>query len=311
MKTSVATFGAFSLLGIDGGLRAIAEAGFDAIDLGLDALFPQKDTMDGEYEAYLLDEQRIRETVDAVKAGLEKYRLTVGQAHAPSAYVARKPRETEIMRRCVDRCFAICEELDCRHLVIHPICDGSARYPSLTKEEEIRENTAYFSSVIPQLKRHNVICCLENAYTLDWGTKKAYAGACSDMAEACRYIDALNALAGEKCFAFCLDTGHMLLLGTDPCFAIQTLGDRLEILHVHDNDGYLDDHTASFLGVCNWGRFVKGLRAIGYKGNINMEASSFVQLFPKELAPAALKLLAAEADYFRTKVSEAKGCAPN
>ena len=301
MKTSVSTFGAFTL-GMDEGLRAIAEAGFDAIDLGLDSVFVQKDTIDEAYEAYLLDEKRIRETVDAVKEGLKKYGLAIGQAHAPNAYVPRKPRETEIMRKCVEKCFAICEELDCRHLVIHPICDGSARYPSLTKEDEIKENMAYFSSLIPLLKKHNVICCLENAYSLDWGTKKAYACACSDMAEANRYIDDLNALAGEKRFAFCLDTGHALMIGVDIYNAIKMLGDRLEILHVHDNDGYLDEHTAAFLGVCNWGRFIKGLREFGYRGNINMETSSFVQYFPKELVPAALKLLASEADYFRTKV---------
>ena len=301
MKISVSTFGAFTL-GIDEGLRAIAEAGFDAIDLGLDSVFAQKDTIDEAYEAYLLDEKRIRETINAVKEGLKKYGLTIGQAHAPNAYVPRKPKETEIMRKCVEKCFAICEELDCRHLVIHPICDGSARYPSLTKEDEIRENMAYFSSIIPLLKKHNVVCCLENAYSLDWGTKKAYACACSDMAEANRYIDDLNALAGEKRFAFCLDTGHALMIGTDIYNAIKMLGDRLEILHVHDNDGYLDEHTAAFLGVCNWGRFIKSLREFGYKGNINMETSSFVQLFPKELVPAALKLLASEADYFRTKV---------
>jgi sugar phosphate isomerase/epimerase len=303
MKISVSTFGAFTL-GIDEGLCAIAEAGFDAIDLGLDSVFAQKDTIDEAYEAYLLDEKRIRETINAVKEGLKKYGLTIGQAHAPNAYVPRKPKETEIMRKCVEKCFAICEELDCRHLVIHPICDGSARYPSLTKEDEIRENMAYFSSIIPLLKKHNIICCLENAYSLDWGTKKAYACACSDMAEANRYIDDLNALAGEKRFAFCLDTGHALMIGTDIYNAIKILGDRLEILHVHDNDGYLDEHTATFLGICNWGRSIKGLREFGYKGNINMETSSFVQLFPKELVPAALKLLAAEADYFRTKVQE-------
>ncbi len=302
MKTSVSTFAAFSLLGIDGGLRAIAEAGFDAIDLGLDALFPQKDTIDAEYEADLLDEKRIRDMIDTLKEGLKKYGLSVGQAHAPSAYVAKKPKETEIMRKCVEKCFAICKELDCRHLVIHPICDGSARYPSLTKEDEYRENIAYFSSIIPLLKKYNVTCCLENAYCLDWGTKKAYVCACSDAAEASRYIDELNDIAGEKCFAFCLDIGHLLILGFDPYNAITALGDRLEILHIHDNDGYTDNHTAAFLGVCNWGRFIKGLRAIDYKGNINMETSSFVQLFPAELAPAALRLLAAEADYFRKQI---------
>lgn len=302
MKTSVSTFGAFTLLGIDGALKAISEAGFDAIDLGLDSLFPQKDTIDEAYAAYLLDETRIRETIDPLKEGLKKYGLSVGQAHAPNAYVARRPHETEIMRKCIEKSFEICRELDCRHLVIHPLCDGSARYPSLSKEEEYSENIAYFSSIIPLLKKHQIICCLENAYCLDWGTKKAYFSACSDMNEANHYIDILNEKAGEKCFAFCLDIGHLLLLGIDPMNAIQTLGDRLEILHIHDNDGYLDDHTQPFLGVCNWGRFIKGLRLAGYKGNINMETSNFVQIFPKELAPAALKMLGATANYFRTKL---------
>ncbi len=302
MKLSTSTFGAFEALGIDGGMRAIKEAGFEAIDLGLDALFPQKDTMDEAYLAYLTDENRIRDYMDSIKAAIKTYGLTVDQIHAPTAYVARKPQETEIMRRCVNITIALCEELKCRHIVVHPIFDGSARYPSLSKEEEYKENIAYFSSIIPLLKKHRVVCCIENAYCLDWGTKKAYTSACADMKEATHYIDTLNQIAGEKCFGFCLDVGHLLILGIDPCNALETIGERLEILHVHDNNGYLDDHTEPFLGVCNWNRFLKGLKAIHYRGNMNLETSSFVQLFPKELAPAALQLLCATANHFRENV---------
>lgn len=302
MKLSTSTFGAFNALGIDGGMRAIKESGFDAVDLGLDALFPQKDNMDEAYVNYLLDEARIKEYVDTVKNAMKSYSLTIGQIHAPNAYVPKKPGDTEIMRRCVDISIALCKEFDCRHIVIHPIFDASTRYPSLTKKDEYRENIAYFSSLIPLLKKNHVICCIENAYCIDWGTKKAYMGACADTTEANNYIDTLNEMAGEKCFGFCLDVGHLLILSIDPCYAIEAIGDRLEVLHIHDNDGYLDDHTQPFLGVCNWDRFIKGLKAIGYRGNINLEASCFVQLFPKELAPAALGLLAATAKYFKDKL---------
>ena len=304
MKLSVSTAAAFDLLGIDHAIRAIKEAGFEAIDLGLDSLFPTKDTMDEEYFSYLMDEQRIRDVIELIKAATQKYGISIDQIHAPTAYVAKKPRHTEFMRKTVSKCIELCQELDCRYIVIHPICDGSARYPSLNKEDEYRENLSYFSSIIPLLKKHRVICCIENAYCLDWGTKKAYHSACSDMNEAICYIDKLNAIAEEKCFGFCMDIGHLLILGVDPYNAMITIGDRLEVLHIHDNDGYLDDHTAPFLGICNWSRFIKGLRAIHYKGNINMETSSFVQLFPKELAPDALKLLGATANYFREKCSE-------
>ena len=82
MKTSVSTFGAFSLLGIDEGLKAIADAGFDAIDLGLDSLFPPKDTIDEAYAAYLLDEKRIRDMIDTLKEGLKKYGISVPNVSA-------------------------------------------------------------------------------------------------------------------------------------------------------------------------------------------------------------------------------------
>lgn len=50
----------------------------------------------------------------------------------------------------------------------------------------------------------------------DWITKKIYSAICSDIPEACVYIDKLNEIAGEKLFGFCLDTGHLNLLGLDP-----------------------------------------------------------------------------------------------
>ncbi len=303
MNISVANGGAFDTLGMDGGLRAIRDAGFDGIDLGLDdPLFPRKDTMDDAYGAWLLDEARIRAFIDPLQEGLNRYGLTVEQVHAPTAFIARKPLETDIMRRCVCKCIALCAELGCSNLVVHPIYDASARYPSMTLAQEQAEHMAFFSSIIPLLKQHRVTCCIENAFRLDWGTKKIYAGAFSDMNEACQSIDALNALAGEKCFGVCLDTGHLILTGGDPCFAMEALGDRLTALHIHDNDGFNDDHTLPFMGVVNWSRFVKGLRAIGYRGNINIEASSFVKRFPPEMAPDALRMLAATANYFRNKI---------
>ena len=132
--------------------------------------------------------------------------------------------------------------------------------------------------------------------------KKIYTASCSDMNETCRYIDELNAIAGEKRFGFCLDVGHLLLLGIDPCNAIEALGDRLVTLHVHDNNGIDDGHTLPYLGVCNWKRFVKGLRESGYQGNLNYETESFNKIFPKELIPAALKMLGATASYLRDNI---------
>lgn len=303
MKTSIMTTGAVDLLGIDEGFAAIKAAGFEAVDFNLDIFFVQKDNMDDEYFAQMMDEARVSDYIGSIKAASEKYGVAIGQCHAPfPSYIPRKPKDTEIMRAFIRKSIELCAEVGCSHIVIHPCADGSARYPSITKAEEHQINMDYYTSLIPLLKQYNVVCCLENMWCWDWGTKKAYISSCSDMNEACRYIDELNAIAGEKRFAFCLDIGHLLMLGIDPCNALTALGYRVEALHIHDNDGWGDDHTAPYLGVCNWDRFIKGLRSIGYQGNISFETAPINRAYPKELIPAVLKLLGATAEYFRVRV---------
>jgi sugar phosphate isomerase/epimerase len=103
-----------------------------------------------------------------------------------------------------------------------------------------------------------------------------------------------------------LDIGHLLLLGQDPCYWIEKLGDRLETLHVHDNDGVSDEHILPYLGCANWERFVLGLRKIGYNRNFSFEVSNFNRKFPKELVPAALKMTAEIGRYFIGRLNAEK-----
>ncbi len=303
MKIGVLTAGTLDVLGINKGFEAIKNAGFEVVDFNLDTYFAHKHTFDEE----LLEKHRNNEAFKAymqeVREAAKKHGITFGQFHAPfPSYNARKHENTAIMREAIKKSIIACGECGCKHIVVHPSCDGNMREPSLTKEMEYAENIAFYSSLIPLLKEYKVTCCLENMWAQDSKSKKAYICSCSDAAEVCQYIDELNEIAEEKCFAFCLDIGHLIMLGLDPCYFMEAIGNRLETLHIHDNDGFGDDHTAPYLGVTNWDRVIKGLRSIGYQGNISFETASFNRLFPKELVPDALKLLGATANYFRARV---------
>lgn len=303
MKIGVGSLGVIDVLGIEEGFAALNYAGFESMDFYLGHYLVCKDEMDENYYDVLCDEKHMMAHYSQVKAAAEKYGIVFGQCHAPApTYVPRKPRETEIAQKIIRKSIEMCAYLGCEHLIIHPICDGSARFPTLTKEQEMEANIAYFSSLIPDLKKYHVTCCIENAYALDWGTKQSYMGGFSDMNEAVWYIDTLNEMAGEKCFAFCLDIGHAVMLGIDPYFAFEKLGHRLEALHIHDNDGVHDDHIAPYLGVVNWKRFIKGLRDNGYKGDISFETVNSCMAYPKELVPDVLKLISATGRYFRNQV---------
>jgi sugar phosphate isomerase/epimerase len=197
--------------------------------------------------------------------------------------------------------YSICSACGCDTIVIHPCLSWDAAAP-LSPEEEWEINIDFYSSFIPTLKKCGVKCCLENMFIPD-KKGKPFESVCSSISTACRYVDTLNEIAGEKLFGFCLDTGHLLIVCRDVYAAITELGDRLIALHVHDNDGVHDDHNAPFVGgIQNWTRFIDGLRTIGYKGNMDMEASNAVCRFPEALMPTALRLLADTANYFRDEV---------
>ncbi len=302
MKISVQTHTVTDVIGIDAGFAAIRAAGFDAVDLDL-ALSYNWDDLQKGIKSHNFDDDKIYPYADEMKAAAEKYGIEFGQAHAPAPlYVARSAESSKNVQNDVRKCVEVCGYVGCPRLVVHPIYDGSTRFPSLTKEQEYKMNMEFYSSLIPLLKEHKVVCCLENMWAQDWKSKKIYASACSDINETIRYIDELNAMAGERLFGFCLDVGHLLLVGQDPCYWIECLGDRLEALHTHDNDGVDDGHTVPYLGCANWDRFVLGLRKIGFKGNLSFETEKFNMLFPKELIPAALNLTSAIGKYLAGRI---------
>jgi sugar phosphate isomerase/epimerase len=291
MKLSVQTGGTFEALGVDAGFAAIKAAGFDTVDLGLDFPYKWDDLVSGKKTDFY-DDEKFLPYVNEIKAAAGKYGIEFGQVHAPfPIFVPRSPEGSKNVREDIEKCIKITGELGCPYIIIHPGYDGSARYPSMTKEQEYKMNIDYYTSIIPLLKEYRVVCCLENMWMNDWKSKKIYTACCSDINETIKYIDELNAVAGERLFGFCLDIGHLLLLGQDPCNWIEKLGDRLVTLHVHDNGGVNDDHISPYLGVCNWDRFILGLRKIGYKGVLNLETFGFNKKFPKELVPSVLKML--------------------
>jgi sugar phosphate isomerase/epimerase len=60
----------------------------------------------------------------------------------------------------------------------------------------------------------------------------------------------------------CLDLGHAhITVGTVE--AIQTLGDRIATVHVHDNHGLKDEHLWPGAGTINWPDTAKALQALG------------------------------------------------
>jgi sugar phosphate isomerase/epimerase len=71
----------------------------------------------------------------------------------------------------------------------------------------------------------------------------------------------------------CLDLGHAhITVGTAE--AIQTLGDRIATVHVHDNHGVKDEHLWPGAGTIDWPPTAKALQALGTPPATVLEISS-------------------------------------
>ena len=89
-----------------------------------------------------------------------------------------------------------------------------------------------------------------------------------------------------------------------------TLGSRLKVLHIHDNDGVGDLHQIPYTftktrenkSSTDWEGFVRGLRAVDYEGVLSFETAPVLTAFPQEMKKEALTFIAQIGGYFAGQI---------
>ena len=296
----------FERFGVDGGFRLLRESGIEGIQFGLShiCLTPAMiksgalSLLDGPLEGAL-------DRLSPYREAARKYGVAVTQVHAPyPVYIYGRPEAYGRMQDVLKKSIAITEYLGSAYCVIHPPFDADA-FALHTREEEWALCRRVYEPLIPYLKRHHVTCLLENMFSRAVEGER-FAAACSDFQEAARWVDELNALAGEERFGFCFDTGHCFLTRQSVYRGITALGSRVRALHLQDNCGHLDDHLIPYTGKLDWEGAVRALAEIGYAGDLNFETMKGLDRFPPELTASALSLQAQVGQYLRARILEQK-----
>lgn len=274
----------------------IKSCGFEAVDFNIDEyISPQKLKEEGIYKT-IFDEpvEKVLEFFTPLKEASEKTGVIIGQMHAPfPVWFEGFDKVNDHIRMAIDKCFAVCEYVGCPAIVVHPVA-------GVTREDEWQKNLALYRTFIPLIKKYKgVKVCLENIFGRK-PSRELIQGRFSNVDEAVKMIDILNSEAEGDYFGFCLDIGHANLTRLNIKEYIKTLGHRLTILHIHDNDGNDDLHMipCTYLSdqknhVCDWKGFVDGLREIGYQGVLSFETFRIFFAFPKAAHTPALKLISA------------------
>ena len=126
-------------------------------------------------------------------------------------------------------------------------------------------------------------------------------------------IDSINEKYHAEVLGFCFDTGHANLVGLDFEKFITTLGHRLKVFHIHDNDGIRDLHQIPFTFTANrenspstdWEGFARGLCNIRFDKVLSFETAPVLSTFPAEMKETALGLIAQIGQFFAKKVEDA------
>ena len=289
-------------------IKYIQSCGFDAMDFDLNS-FINTAKMAKEGISPNFFDQSIEEILASLQPLRDACRETgffLSQIHAP--YPIRFEGNDELNRYLLsvaDKSFAIAEFLGCPAVVIHPNAAS-------TKALEWETNLALYRDMIPLIKKYKgVKCCLENLFTRLPGGR-VIEGRLTCIDEICSLHDQLNKEAGGDYFGICFDVGHAILTGRDVKEYVKQLGNRLTILHIHDNNGITDLHIAPYSCVantkkhtiCDWNGFVEGLRTIGYRGVLSFETDLIFAVYPPAVYTEVLKLISAIGRYWSEEIEK-------
>ena len=246
MDLSVSTNITVSCGDPESSLRQISEAGFTHL------LWSHHWNSDFAYGKYELA---------AIKKMLKTYNLKLqdvhGCANAEKSFFSPLEYQRKAGIELIINRIEMMQELEASGvLVMH-----QPRIKTNSTEAEITYKRSQFASLlrsmdelVPILEKYKVRIALENMPGDTW--------------EFQRY---LLDNSPPALFGFCFDTGHAnieLRNQLDDCFEYRS---RIISLHIHDNDGKSDAHTAPFTGTLDWGRTAEIIKGSGYKGVLNFE----------------------------------------
>ena len=226
----------------------LADNGFDGIDLSLD-------TVSGIGDGRPSFDDDWRGVLYSFGSRAAARGLTIPTCHLP--FYMPSPDDADAMSRFAKSQLlgldaAAMLKIPCA--VIHPI----VRHSSQRKRRAwLDENLSYLSPIRERAARLGVTLAIENMA----GVPYPYAP--DETVYGSRAAD-VRLLADRLDTGICWDFGHAHLSHLCQSAELATVGDRLRMIHIHDNDGANDRHLIPLAGSIDWDDALRGLRAIDF-----------------------------------------------
>ncbi len=291
------------------GFAMIGRAGFSCADFSLNDYLTNTSIYQSQLNSFFdKSPQELREFFTPHKMGAEAAGIKINQIHMPyPMYVPGADQKVNdyLWRQVASKSMEVCGFLECKYIVIH----GFKLVKFVGSEEaEWAETEKFIDSIASDATRMGITICIENLY--DGRGSHLVEGPCCDVRKAVARIDRINEKYGAEVLGFCFDTGHANLVGIDFEHFITTLGKRLKVLHIHDNDGIGDLHQIPFTfsrgrentSSTDWQGFVRGLRNIHFDGVLSFETAPALSAFPEVMKQDVIGFIENIGKYFAGEI---------
>ena len=267
-------------------LELAQKMGVDAVDFSL---------LHYDGTLYQKSDEEIAAEMHALRDYAKELGIEIGQTHGRIIGFRNDPvLDAEVLRNARLDCLATAA-LGAPHCVMHTVTTifmGADADPKLMHQL----NYDMFTGILLYAKQYGIKVATET-FGDATGT-----GVCDFFGNIKEMLIGFNRVAAvedfEKYFCICMDTGHTNKAtrfhdNPTPGDAIRMLGNKIEVLHLNDNDTWTDQHKAPMTGTIDWDDVFSALEEIGYQGIYNLELylAHFGKGFEYETAEFGVKVL--------------------
>lgn len=237
-------------------LSLVKGVGFDAADIGLGSVDPERNLI--YRENYLDDAKRLREYADSIG-------LRINQSHARDDFTRNSREEFMADMMKTAKVSAI---LGVENIVIHADTYYSKRgiQDAGSVCDMIYE---IYAPMVEYSAKNGVNVACENLFDDYRAPNNLHCRFCSRFDELMQMVDRFR----SDNVGVCWDFGHgRVAFGDDYTLEyLEMVGDKLFATHVHDNVYGKDIHSLPYLGGTDWARALGILKRINYKGAFTLE----------------------------------------
>lgn len=277
-KISVSTCWLQQRFGDERALEIAAEAGFDGVDFstahyGKDPYWNHWNQRPADFnDVFSYSPDRFEEYFTRLGERAKALGLTVFQTHGRGSGYGGKDRLNRILKDEFEKDLLAASYLGSPYCVIHSVTTILMGYD--TPPERMHElNRNLYGDLEPAIDKTGVKVALETFGNARIGDKNGI----DFFAIPDEFLKTYNSLPPDK-YVLCLDSGHSNVASATfgyppPEELVQLYGEKIKLLHLHDNHGAVDEHHFPYTGTVNWQALISALEQVGYSGVYNFEVN--------------------------------------